>query len=571
MRRLGGIAAYIGTVVVALACLGPVLRRPAETVVGPFGGIDAVFQVGVLEWTARTWFTPAVWVNPPVFWPTPGVLGMMDPLLGQAWLVAPFRLFGATPILQYNLAFLLSLLTAGAAMAFLWRANGGGRLAGGVAALALVGSPYTLAQIGHLNQLPPPFTVTALACCLAALRATADGRRAWPWWWAVGGSLVLQAAWGWYGFAYAVLGVAGILVWRLARDRGSLPFLRVSATALLPAALAVGAVLWLAQPQLELGDRYTDFTRTVGAVRAGSADIQDVLNRGVYRSGPADWLGRGAEGPARYADRDRQVLNPGWVALALALFGWLRRGRLDDRQRRDGLLLLTLGAVGFVLAFGDSVGLPFTDARAPLPLAWLRAVAPPFEAFRGAWRFSYLTVIAVAWWAAAGWSVGVESLRGRGLRPAFALGAPLLLLLVSLPAAVPALRLPLDAVRVADAGTGPVFTAPAPAVEYDEDVVEAAWWLRALQTGRPATGGVSGWVPPEIRSLRARMARCETGGADPLALLREQVALGCTGFELALRPDDPRVGFWRDGFRRFGAEPTDGAPDGYETWRLPDQ
>ena len=569
MRRLGGIAAYLGTLGVALACLGPVLRRPLTTVVGPFGGIDAVFQVGLLEWTARTWATPSAWMNPPIFWPVNGVLGMMDPLLGQAWLVAPCRLLGATPILSYNLAFLFSLLLAGAAMLSLWRASGGSRLAGGVAALALVGSPYTLAQIGHLNQLPPPFTVTALACCLAALRATSDGRRAWPWWWALGASLALQAAWGWYGFAYAVLGVTGILIWRLVRDRASLPFLRVTATAILPAALAVGAVFWLAQPQLELGDRYGDFTRTVGAVRAGSADIQDVLNRGVYRSGPADWFGHGAEGPARYAGRDRHVLNPGWVALALAALGWLRRGRLDEQQRRDGLLLLGLGVLGFVLAFGESVGLPFTDARAPLPLAWLRAVVPAFEAFRGAWRFSYLTVIAVAWWAAAGWSLGCDMLRGRGLRAVFALGAPLLLLLVSLPAAVPALRLPLDAVRIETADAGPVFTAPAPAVEYDEDVTEAAWWLRALQTGRPVTGGVSGWVPPETRALRARMARCEVGGADPAVLLREQVALGCTGFELALRPDDPRTEFWRDAFARCGAAPSAGAPAGYETWRLP--
>ena len=37
-------------------------------------------------------------------------------------------------------------------------------------ALALVGAPYTQSQIGHLNQLPPPFVLIALAGTMAAVR-----------------------------------------------------------------------------------------------------------------------------------------------------------------------------------------------------------------------------------------------------------------------------------------------------------------------------------------------------------------------------------------------------------------
>ena len=143
----------------------------------------------------------------------------------------------------------------------------------------------------------------------------------WGWRWS------LQAAWGWYGFAHAVIAVAVIKVVWLVRGlrRGqnvvavAWPVIR---QALLPAVLTVGAVLLLAQPQLQLRDRYESFTRETVEVRIGSADIQHLVNRGTYRGEPADWIGRGTTGFERYDGRARQVLNPGWVALVLAVTGW---------------------------------------------------------------------------------------------------------------------------------------------------------------------------------------------------------------------------------------------------------
>ena len=38
-----------------------------------------------------------------------------------------------------------------------------------------MGAPYTQAQIGHLNQLPPPFVLLALAALVAALRGDDEG------------------------------------------------------------------------------------------------------------------------------------------------------------------------------------------------------------------------------------------------------------------------------------------------------------------------------------------------------------------------------------------------------------
>jgi len=471
----------------------------------------------------------------------------------------------------YNWAFLGSLLAAAAAAAFLWRATGGPGRAAGVFALALVGAPYTQSQIGHLNQLPPPFALASLAAAVLTLRRLERGEDARPGWWLLGGALVLQAAWGWYGFAHAVLGTAAVVVFRLVRrlrtGRPVRPLLKPAAAgAVVPAVLAVAAVVLLAQPQLRLRDRYEGFTRETAEVRAGSADIQHLWNRGVYRAEPADWLGRGLRGRARYEGRDRQVLNPGWVALGLAVWGWRSRRRLDPDRRTWGGALLAMGVLGMVLAFGDSVGLPGTDARLPLPLEWLRAVAPPFRAFRGAWRFSWLLVIAVAWWSA----VGVEALlaaRRRWLAPA----AVALLAVVSLPMAVPSLAVGPTGrpFPPADVPAGPVATVPAPENEYAEDVTEALWLARALATGRPVTGGATGWVPPEIVALRSRMKECEDGRADPGALLAAWRAEGIRTVEIALRPGDARVGFWRgvleaEGARRIAPWPR----EGYETWRL---
>jgi hypothetical protein len=224
--------------------------------------------------------------------------------------------------------------------------------------------------------------------------------------------------------------------------------------------------------------------------------------------------------------------------------------------------------VGFVLAFGESVGLPGTDRRLPLPLEGLRTVAPPFQAFRGAWRFSWLLVVAVAWWAA----VGVEGLVAARRR---ILGAACiaLLTLVSLPGGVPAREVALTGrpVKSAEAPPGAVATLPAPRDEYAEDVTEALWLARALAIQRPVTGGATGWVPPEIVALRSRLEACEEGREDPAGVIAEWRAAGIRTVEIALRPDDPRVAFWRGVLASEGATRISPWPQpGYETWRLPD-
>ena len=50
--------------------------------------------------------------------------------------------------------------------------------------------------------------------------------------------------------------------------------------------------------------------------------------RGIYRSGPADWIGQGKQDPDRWRDGQRPALHPGWMILGLSAVGWWRRGLL---------------------------------------------------------------------------------------------------------------------------------------------------------------------------------------------------------------------------------------------------
>ncbi len=576
-----GAVSWLGVLLLVASFLGPVWKDFSGSVVGPFGGVDAMLQLGLLEWSSRHWSEVSHWMNLPIFHPVQGTLGLMDSLLGQAWLMQPVRwLFSPTVAAQYNLAYLGSLLLAALGMAALWLASGGSRWASGVAALALIGAPYTHAQIGHLNQLPPPFVLFSLAALTAALRRQNAGLSTRQFWWMLAVGIVLQAAWGWYGFAYAVFG-AGVFntAWLMHRIRRQMAskelIISVLKKTIFPFAVSAVAIWLLAQPQLQMAKQYTDFERTDSDVQRGSADVQHFFNRGVYRSGPSDWVGNGAQGPDRYLNRDRQVLHPGWFALALFAVGWWRRGYLPFQRRRFGRSILVMGLLGLVLAFGESVGIPGTENRVALPMGWLRELIPPFKAYREAWRFSWLMVVALSWWSA----VGVEQLVCKyqvGVRRWVAPLLPLVLLfLVSLPAAVPAVKVPLHGFFREPANPNalqsPVLTLPAPAVEFDEDCTEALWLTRSLTTGQAVTGGASGWVPPEVRQLRARLKDCEEGRSAAATLLAEMKAEGFFRAEIALRfHDDKRIQFWRNALLTAGATRDDPWPEsGYEMYLLP--
>jgi len=193
--------------------LRPVLNRLDSTVLGTLTGTDALMQSGILTWSAAQWWRPATWVELPIFYPVQNALVCMDTLLGQALLVGPWRLLGASPALLYNLACAATLGLLVLAGSLLWRATAedpdhrNTAIGAGLCALFLLGSPFTAWNLGMLNQISPPWVVFHLACLwLGWRRFRQQGRAGW-WWWAAAACLAIQAAWGWYGFAAAVFGL----------------------------------------------------------------------------------------------------------------------------------------------------------------------------------------------------------------------------------------------------------------------------------------------------------------------------------------------------------------------------
>jgi hypothetical protein len=559
MRRLQGTTSGLLRLVAVLlpvglliaAVIGPIAGHFSARILAPYGGADAVMQAGILEWTGRHSTDPQRWLDVPIFFPARRALTFMDSLLGQAWLVMPVRwLTAGSPALLYNLALIGSLGLAAAAFAWLWRTTGGGWLSTGFGALALIGSPYTTSQLGHLNQLPPAPALASLAALLLGLQRLLAGRARAGWlWWLWGSLLVVQAAWGWYGLVYALMAGTLVLGW------GAWSCLRAGLLAQLlrhlagPALLAAGGILWLAWPYLQTARQYEDFQRSQQEVRAFSADLVHLGNRGAYRAGWADWRGHGPSEGLRVASHPRQVLHPGWVALGAALLGLGGRRRLGGRQRHAGLVLLAIGALGLLLAFGDSMQQPGGEGRWLLPLGWLQEWLNPLRALRAAWRFSFLTVLAVSWWAAAGVEVIprlVGSTWGRGLLSA---GLLLLLWIESLPARLPVVDLAAPATGAgawSGLPTGAVLTLPAPPDEAGEDRLEALWWHRMLMHGHPVTGGVSGWVPPQTRGLRRQLVACQQGLSKPGDLLAQLAAEGVRYVELAATADSVTVGYWQN-------------------------
>ncbi|MFO7652616.1 MAG: hypothetical protein R6X25_02230 [Candidatus Krumholzibacteriia bacterium] len=611
MRRAAWLA-YLPALLLLAAYLQPVGGSWRERVVGPFLGIDAILQTGILEWTGRHWWQPAVWSGLPIFHPAGGATAFMDGLVGQALLVWPLRLVpGVNPVLLYNAAWLGAMLVGAAALLWLWSASGPGRdrqamsetvaaqsapavpgkpldgtaghLARGALLLVLLGSPYTLSQLGHLNQLPPPGPPLALAGLLLALRRRRPARevratrttaspmqerrpvpaagtaessvtpaapgagpgRTGLWIWAA--AVTLQAAWGWYGLAATLVVSALVLLPVLAHAwhrQTVLAWLRALAG---PVAAAAAGVLLLAWPYLAAAGRQPEYRRTAAEVRVFAADLPDLVNTGAYRWGWSDVTGRRLTAGERAVHRRRQVLHPGWLALGVAAYGVARRRRIGSHTRQAGDFLLAAGLAGMVLAFGESAVVPGTATRVPLPLGVLQEALPPLQSLRAVTRFSYLMVLAVAWWAA----VGLGLLAAADRRPrgtALAAGLLGLILLESWPVGLTAVEpyrptslahWPRAADPVASLPSGAVLTLPAPATEQQEDRTEARWLLRALSHGHPVTGGVSGWVPPEARELRIRLNQVLRGEADLDTLMEDMRDAGVLYVEVAADPESP--------------------------------
>ena len=105
----------------------------------------------------------AHWWNAPAFYPSTGVLGFSENLLSLVPIAAPFLAFTSTPLLAYNVLFLLSYVLSGLGAYFFGLALTARRDAAFVAALAFAFAPYRLSHLNHLQLLSSYWMPVSLA------------------------------------------------------------------------------------------------------------------------------------------------------------------------------------------------------------------------------------------------------------------------------------------------------------------------------------------------------------------------------------------------------------------------
>ncbi|MEP6593512.1 MAG: hypothetical protein ABJC51_07460, partial [Acidobacteriota bacterium] len=330
---------------------------------------DSVLNIWLLWWNAHAVPLTRGWWSPPIFFPMPGALALSEHLAGLAPVTTPLQWAGATPLVAYNAAFMLSFALSGFFAFLLVRRlaeqqgvpAAGCRLAGLCAGLIYGFGPYRAGQLGHLQVLTSQWMPLALLAMHAYLD---DGRRRWL--------ALLGAAWllqalsnGYYLFFFPVLlglWLVWFVDWRRQARRG---------------AALIGALAAASLPLIGMLLSYADIQQRLGLGRTPG----EMVN---YSATPSAFL-QASEllrfWPGSPAATSEQFLFPGvsgiaLVMLAAAAWGIRRRADLPALASRPPLLFYALAAaLLWGLAFGPRSDHTSAWLHPYTLLAWLPGFA----------------------------------------------------------------------------------------------------------------------------------------------------------------------------------------------------
>jgi hypothetical protein len=137
--------------VLATAFTWPLVRHLGDRV--PVDGYDPLLNACLLWWNAHQVPFTTGWWNAPFFFPLSGALALSETLLGLSPLTTPLQYLGASPLVAYNVAYLLSFPLCGLAMHLLVFELSERRDLALVAGLAFAFAPYRAAHLAHLQLL----------------------------------------------------------------------------------------------------------------------------------------------------------------------------------------------------------------------------------------------------------------------------------------------------------------------------------------------------------------------------------------------------------------------------------
>jgi hypothetical protein len=527
---------------------------------------DPILNTWLLWWNAHVAPLTRAWWNPPFFWPLPDVLARSENLLGISLVATPLQWLGATPVVAYNIVFLLSFpLTAMAAYALAYVITRQ-HAAAAIAGLVFAFNPYRTSQFAHLQMMWAFWMPLALA---TLHRYREDGR--WQWLVAFDLLWIGQAlSNGYYLLFFSILVVLWI-AWFLSS--------RHDVRRLLPLAVAWAAAWTVVAPLLvgyQTALNTAGAERTLTEIRAFSADLS-----AFAATSPLVWTWRRLS----LVFRSEQQLFPGVFAVALTIAGlWSvpGDGRSSPlvRRVRIGVLLLAGAVVGLAAiammtgpirtrvltvdsiakpigiaiwlivaavalgprvrrAFAERSSLVFYAGAALLmfacalgpepalhgqaiwykpPYAWLINL-PGFGAIRVPARFAMLGELCLAIAAASSFAAYVRSLRPRQATVAAAVCIAALLAdswVAGLP--VPSVPERFAGLEAIDNGT-PVLELPLGVLE------DTAAMYRSMFHRAPLVNGYSGFVPPHYALLQTALAEGDDTAIDALLAVHDLVVV----------------------------------------------
>jgi len=470
-RRLAA-AALAACLALAVLHTWPLAARPGT--LSRHDNADAMLNEWIVAWVAhQAPSAPLQLFDANIFHPEPRSLAFSEHMTVQGLLGAPVRWLGGSPLLTYNLLVIAGLALSAWAMWLLLARWTGSRAAGAVAGTLVAFNAHTLTRLPHLQALHVEF-VPVVLLALDRLLVERRARDAVL----LGAACALQGLTSNYLLVFTAVAAAVGAAVRVNEWRRPDPA-RTAALLALAAAVAGVAVAPFLYPYY-LTQRDQGLTRSLDEVARYSSTWRDYLST-AGRLHYAAWSHRFLEGST--------ALFPGVIASVLAGYAVVAKPGLRDARIR---MTAAIGAAGFALSFGPAL------PGYALLYAWL----PLLQGVRGAARFGFLVLVAVA--VLAGF--GVAALRGpyghRRWWPALA--AALLVGVNAEALRAPIAFRPFDGIpRIYDALRDPSVRAVAEFPLYPPDAVHrnAAYVLNSTAHWKPLVNGYSGFVPARYPAI----------------------------------------------------------------------
>lgn len=343
--------------------------------------MDVYGNVWAMAWVQhQALHDPAHLFDSNMFHPWTSSLAYAESLLPQALQGAPVRALGGSPLLAYNVVFLLTFALSGLAAYLLAIDLSGSRGAGFLAGLAFGFFSYRWDHAVHLQSLSTQWLPLALLCARRALAVRGKTAAAW-----LGLFALLQVLSSGYYAMLLALALTVTFAWEWRGDPVRTPGLRRAVVALgLAGLLALPVFLEHRQVQERHG-----FSRSKAEAVAWSARPLSYLEPGGFNSLPhlatlSAWV------------KDGEPLFSGSWALVFGALG-LASCR---RSRAAGLAALWL-LTGFLLSLGPVVQLFGWSLPGPFELFRL---LPGGALLRTPVRLGVLAVLGLTLLAAIAWA-----------------------------------------------------------------------------------------------------------------------------------------------------------------------